>query len=145
MTNTDVPLDTPDQYPDEGPYEPVTSGWLGFAGLLLILIGTFKLIEGIWALWNNHYKADLNAATYMFNLTGWGWIHIILGIVLIATGVGILGGQEWARGLGIGLAGFTAIMQLLYLPFFTGSLINILLCVLVIYALVVPPKGARAD
>jgi hypothetical protein len=141
MTNTDLPDETPDTQPDI--VERVTgSGWLSFAGILILLIGVFKFIEGIWALANKHYRADVSGATYLFNLTGWGWINILLGIVLIATGVGILGGQEWARGVGIGLAAVAAVLQLLYLPFFTGSLINILLCVLVIYALIVPKKGA---
>jgi hypothetical protein len=121
------------------------SGWLSFAGIIILLIGVFKLIEAIWALRNRHYRADVNGAIYLFSLTGWGWLHLLLGIALIATGIGVLGGQEWARGLGIGLAAATAILQLLYLPFFTGSLINILLCVLIIYALVVPKPGAIAD
>ena len=87
----------------------------------------------------------MNGAIYLLNLTGWGWLHLLLAIALIATGIGVLGGQEWARGLGIGLAAATAVLQLLYLPFFTGSLINILLCVLIIYALVVPKSGAIAN
>lgn len=145
MTDS-FPEDTmPERAERPDPMERVTgSGWLSFAGLLILLIGVFKLIEGIWALANRHYKADLAGATYLFNLTSWGWIHVLLGLVLIATGIGILGGQEWARGLGIGLAAATAVLQLLYLPFFTGSLINILLCVLIIYALVVPKPGAIA-
>jgi len=147
----DDPDGMPDEIADEHPdrvddmVERVTgSGWLSFAGILILLIGVFKFVDGIWALANKHYRSDLSGATYVFNLTGWGWIHLLLGAVLIATGIGVLGGQEWARGVGIGLAGVTAILQLLYLPFFTGSLINILLCVLVIYALIVPKKGAVA-
>ena len=129
----------------EDPFERVTgSGWLGFAGVLILLLGVFKVIEGIWALGNARYRADFNALMYVFSLKGWGWIHIILGIVLIATAIGILGGQEWARGLGIGLAAATAVLQLLYLPYGAAALLNIGLCVLVIYALAVPKSGSVA-
>ncbi len=141
----DYPPEVNEDYrPD--PIERVTgSGWLAFAGVLILLIGVFKLIEGIWALWNKHFRADWNAVIYVFNLSAWGWIHVLLGIVLIVTGIGILGGQEWARGLGIGLAAATAVLQLLYLPYGAAALLNIGLCVLVIYALVVPKPGAIAN
>jgi hypothetical protein len=148
MTNTSGAYTPPPERGDEpSAMERVTgSGWLSFAGIVFLLIGVFKFIEGIWALANKHYRADVNSAIYVLNLTGWGWIHLLLGIALVATGIGVLGGQDWARGLGIGLAAATAILQLLYLPFFTGgALVNILLCVLIIYALVVPKPGARAD
>jgi hypothetical protein len=148
MTNTSSGehAPSPDMGDEPSAMERVTgSGWLSFAGIVILLIGVFKLIEGIWALGNRHYRADVNNAIYLFNLTGWGWVHVVLGIALIATGIGVLGGQEWARGLGIGLAAATAVLQLLYLPFFTGSLINIVLCVLIIYALIVPEHGAIAD
>lgn len=121
------------------------SGWLAFAGVLLLLIGVFKLVEGIWALGNKHFRADWNAVIYVFNLSAWGWIHLILGIVLIVTGIGVLGGQEWARGLGIGLAAAAAVLQLLYLPYGAAALLEIGLCVLVIYALVVPKPSAIAN
>jgi hypothetical protein len=109
MTNSERPMDDPDGMPDEiadehpdrvdDMVERVTgSGWLSFAGILILLIGVFKFVDGIWALANKHYRSDLSGATYVFNLTGWGWIHLLLGAVLIATGIGVLGGQEVGPG-----------------------------------------------
>ncbi len=123
-----------------------SSGWLGFAGLLVLLLGVMNALEGIVALANDKYGAFIGGSFYVFDLTGWGWIHLVLGLLMIATGIGILAGQEWARGIGIGLAAAAAVIQMLYLtsaPLW--SLINIGICVLVIYALVVPPRGAIAN
>ncbi|HCT79453.1 MAG TPA: hypothetical protein DGT23_23400 [Micromonosporaceae bacterium] len=134
--------------PDEREFvEDLTgSGWLSFAGLLILLLGIVNALEGIVALWNDKYGAFIGGSFYLFDLTWWGIIHAALGVLMIAVGVGILAGQEWARGLGVGLAGAAAIIQMLYLtsaPLW--SLVNIGICILVIYALVVPPRGAIAD
>jgi hypothetical protein len=123
-----------------------SSGWLGFAGLLILLLGVMNALEGIVALANDKYRAFIGGSFYLFDLTWWGWIHLILGLLMIAVGIGVLAGQEWARAVGIGLAGATGIVQMLYLtsaPLW--SLINTGICVLIIYALIVPPRNAIAD
>jgi hypothetical protein len=126
--------------------ERVGSGWLLFAGLLILLLGLFNAIEGLFAIFNDKYVSLAGGSIYIFDSTGWGWLHLLLGLIQIAVGAGILAGQAWARGAGIGLAVATALIQMIYLPIFPWwSLINIALCVLVIYALVVPPHGAIAD
>ncbi|GAB4047132.1 MULTISPECIES: DUF7144 family membrane protein [Catellatospora] len=129
--------------------ERIGSGWLSFAGLLILLLGVFNVVEGIFAIANDRYAAyatSTQGELYLFNLHTWGWLHVLLGAVLIAVGAGIWSGKEWARGAGIGLAGATALLQMLYLPVYPfWSLINIALCILVIYALVVPPRGSTAD
>lgn len=126
--------------------ERVGSGWLLFAGLLILLLGLFNAVEGLFAIFNDKYVSLAGGSIYIFDSTGWGWLHLLLGIIQIAVGAGILAGQSWARGAGIGLAAATAVLQMVYLPIFPWwSLINIALCILVIYALVVPPHGAVAD
>jgi len=127
------------------PMQPGTaaSGWLGFAGLLILLLGVMNSLEGIVALANDKYRAFIGGSFYLFDLTTWGWIHLILGLLMIGVGIGVLGGQQWARAVGIGLAGVAGIVQMLYLtsaPLW--SLINTGICVLIIYALVVPPRNA---
>jgi hypothetical protein len=119
------------------------SGWLGFAGLLILLLGVINALEGIVALANDKYRAFIGGSFYLFDLTWWGWIHLILGLLMVAVGIGVLAGQHWARVVGIGLAAVAGIVQMLYVtsaPLW--SLINIGICVLIIYALVVPPRGA---
>ncbi|MDI1459745.1 hypothetical protein QEZ54_02070 [Catellatospora sp. KI3] len=125
------------------PASPPVSGWLSFAGLLILLLGVFNVVEGVFALFNDKYVGYAAGEFYLFDRTGWGWVHIILGVIQIVVGSGIMAGKTWARGVGVGLAALTALIQMLYLPVFPWwSLINIALCVLVIYALIVPPRGA---
>ncbi|MEV4411048.1 hypothetical protein [Catellatospora sp. NPDC049609] len=127
----------------------IGSGWLSFSGLMILLLGVFNVVEAIFAIVNDRYAAyatSTGGELYLFNLQTWGWLHLILGAILIAVGAGILGGHEWARGAGIGLAGATALLQMLYLPVYPfWSIVNIALCILVIYGLVVPPRGTVAD
>ncbi|BCJ72557.1 hypothetical protein ACFQY4_41480 [Catellatospora bangladeshensis] len=127
----------------------IGSGWLSFSGLMILLLGVFNVVEAIFAIVNDRYAAyatSTGGELYLFNLHTWGWLHLILGAVLIAVGAGILAGQEWARGAGIGLAGATALLQMLYLPVYPfWSIVNIALCILVIYGLVVPPRGSIAE
>src|SRR3954449_11328042 len=105
---------------------PVQSGWLTFAGVLAILMGSFNILEGLFAIFSTMYKEFATGYVYVLNLTGWGWLHLILGVILVAVGWGVLNNRDWARGAGIGLAGATAIIQMLYLPIFPWwSLINI--------------------
>src|SRR5687768_537111 len=76
------------------------SGWLGFAGILILLLGVMNALEGIVALANDKYRAFIGGSFYLFDLTWWGWIHLILGLLMIAVGIGVLAGQEWARAVG---------------------------------------------
>lgn len=122
------------------------SGWPAFAGLLGILIGVFNIAEGLFAIFNDRYLALAAGQVYIFDFTGWGWLHLVLGIIVIGGGAGILAGRQWARGAGIGLAGAAALIAMVYLPVFPWwSIVNIALCVLVIYALVVPPHSDLTD
>jgi hypothetical protein len=144
----DIPREDVSGYrePDDTYVGATGSGWLGFAGLLILLLGVMNALEGIVTLANDKYRAFLGSSYYLFNLTWWGWIHLALGLLMIAVGIGVLAGREWARAIGIGLAGAMGIVQMLYLtsaPLW--SLINTGICVLIIYALVVPPRNAIAD
>jgi hypothetical protein len=113
-----------------------SSGSLGFAGMIAIMLGGFNIIEGFFALFNDRYVTLANGQFYVFNRTGWGWIHIVLGVVLLIVGYGILSAQTWARVVGIVLAIFAALVQVIYLPIYPfWALINIALFVVVIYAL----------
>ena len=120
-----------------------SSGWLTFAGILGIMLGIFNVIDGLIALFNDKWAVLTQDQLLIFDTTGWGWFLLILGALQIVVGWGILSGQSWARWTGVVLAALVALMHLL-LIFATPvwSLASIALCILVIYALVVPPAGA---
>ncbi len=115
------------------------SGWTGlagFAGILLLMVGVFGFIMGLAALFNNSYFVVAESGLLVFNYTTWGWIHVGLGLLLMATGIGVMAGESWALVVGIIIASFNAVAQLAFLSANPGwSTIVIALDILVIYAL----------
>lgn len=119
------------------------SGWLAFGGWMLLLAGAFNVIAGLTALFRPDYYVVAAGELLVFDFGSWGWIWLAFGVLQVASGIGCLGGQMWARITGIGLAGLAAVAHLAFLAAFPfWELIAIGLSVLVIYALVVPAKGA---
>jgi hypothetical protein len=113
------------------------TGWVLFAGSMMILLGTFQVISGLVALFNrNYYVVTSDHLLVAVNYTGWGWVHLIIGVLILLAGFGVLTGQIWARIVGIVFAGLSAIVNLGFLSAFPlGSFVLIALDVLVIYAL----------
>lgn len=122
------------------------SGWLAFAGTLGIMVGLLNAIAGLIAIFRGDYYAISDTGRLIvLNLTGWGWFLLILGALQIIVGIGVLGGQAWARIIGIILAVgsvFANVFFIVAAPFW--SILVIGLAAVVIYALIVPPRGAKA-
>lgn len=124
---------------------PVLSGWLTFAGLLVLVIGLFNAIDGLVALFKDDFFLVAADKVLVFNYTAWGWIWLVIGIVQLAVGAGIIAGQLWARVVGIALAVIVAIGQLAFLQAFPWwSVLVIGMSILVIYALTVPSSRSEA-
>ncbi|MFJ9815824.1 hypothetical protein ACIRU3_11200 [Streptomyces sp. NPDC101151] len=92
-------------------------GGVFFAGVLLLVEGVLAVLQGISALAADDVYSRIDSYVYKINLTGWGWILLILGVLGIFTGVGILNKVEWARTVGICLASLSMIAQFLFLPY----------------------------
>jgi hypothetical protein len=118
------------------------SGWIQYAALLLVLAGTFNLIDGIVALTRS--KFYVAGARYVFSdLRTWGWIVLVLGALQLFAALNIARGSEFARWFGVGAAGINAIAQLLFLPGYPlWSIAAFTMDILVVYALIVY-GGAR--
>jgi uncharacterized membrane protein len=111
------------------------TGWVAFAGTMLVLVGCFNLIDGIAAIANSNYLAN---QLLFANLDAWGWFFLIWGAVQICTGFAIYSGAGWAAIVGIVSAFGNAIAQLSWARVYpVWSVAAIVLDVLVIYALVV--------
>jgi hypothetical protein len=112
------------------------SGWVAFAGILLLIVGTLNTIEGIAAIdkanffvRNTHYIAG--------DLTAWGWTVLFIGIAEILLGLGVMAKNQFARWAGVGVLGLNAIAQLLFIPAYPfWSLAIFSLDILAIYGLV---------
>ncbi|WP_371783746.1 DUF7144 family membrane protein [Streptosporangium subroseum] len=113
-------------------------GWVWFAALMMILTGAFNIIYGLVAILRSTFFLETPNNTLLFNLSAWGWIHLILGILLVVAGFAVIAGQTWARAVAVILAMVNAITQmLLFSAYPWWSLLAIAIDVLVIYALIV--------
>jgi hypothetical protein len=115
------------------------AGWVLFAGAMMVLVGAFQATMGLVALFNDKYFLVTRGGLLLtFDYTTWGWIHLLFGLLAAVTGVGLIGGQTWARGVGIGLAVVSALVNLAFLPAFPWwCTLVIALNVITIYAIAV--------
>src|SRR3954464_15669889 len=111
-------------------------GWILFAGMMLILIGTFQAIAGLVALFDDDfYVVTSNQLVVHANYTAWGWTHLLLGVLAVFAGYGLMSGQMWARVVAIGIAFVSAVVNLAFLAAYpVWGVILITLDVLVIWA-----------
>ncbi|MEV0990362.1 hypothetical protein [Streptomyces sp. NPDC049949] len=126
-----------------------SSGWAAggtmFAGVVMVVTGVFAIIEGIVAIANDEVYQRIGAYTFKFDLTTWGWIHLIVGILVVAAGAAILKGWEAGRYAGIVLTSLYVILHFMWLPYQPlWSIIAIGLGVFVIWALCTDvPRAAK--
>jgi hypothetical protein len=106
------------------------------AGVLMMLVGVMHAIQGLVALVNDNFYVFGKEYVFEFDITAWGWIHIVLGAIGVAAGVGILMNQTWAQVTGIGFACLSALANFAFLPYYPlWAIVVIAFNVLVIWAL----------
>jgi hypothetical protein len=102
----------------------------------MIIAGIFGAIEGIVALFRNEVFVVGAEYAFAFDLTAWGWIHLLVGILVAAAGAAVLAGRAWGRAVGITLAALSMFANFLFIPYYPmWSLLIIVLNVFVIAAL----------
>lgn len=112
------------------------SGGTMFAGVLLFVDGVLAVLNGIGGIAKDNVYTRIGDYTYKFSLTSWGWIHLVVGVLLVLTGLGILKGAPWARGVGVGMAAVSVIANFMWLPYQPiWAVIAIAIGVFVIWAL----------
>ena len=123
----------------------LAAGLAGFAGVLLLVVGAFQVLEGLSAIVRDRLLVLTQDYLYRLDISAWGWIHLVIGLALAAVGAAILSGAVWGRVVGIGIAAVSAIAQFLWLPYFpVWAVLVIALDVGVIWALTVhDPRVAR--
>ena len=124
------------------PREPV-SGWaiggLTFAATMLVLIGIFQVIAGLVAIFNDDFYVLTQNYTFDLDTTGWGWIHLIIGIAVILVGYFLYAGATWAGVTALVLAVLSAVSNFFFIPYYPfWSILVIALAVWVIWALTRP-------
>jgi len=129
--------------------QPEVTGWVGwvyFAGFLMLLSGLFQSIMGLTALVNNSFYTVVNGTLVAFDVTTWGWLHLIYGIIVLCAGVALFGGSLWARIVAILLAVFGVVGQFAFVAAYPiWSIIAITIGIFIIYALTVHGGEARVE
>ncbi|MFF4248689.1 hypothetical protein ACFYY2_30055 [Streptomyces sp. NPDC001822] len=121
------------------------TGWTVFAAVMMIFGGALAIFEGIAAIAKDDLFVSTSNYVFKFSLTGWGWVHLILGIVVVLAGLALFTGAFWARAVGVLLAGLLAVANFLWLPYYPlWSIVLIAINVFVIWALCSPRKDVRA-
>jgi hypothetical protein len=129
-------------------YARSMAGWIGFAGILMLIIGSLNVIQGLVALFDDEYYVVTQSGFLVFDLTGWGWILLIWGLLLLLAGGGLLAGQGWARWFTIVLVSVNFIAQLGFLgnsayPLWTLTVVA--LNVIVLFALTARWSESEAE
>jgi hypothetical protein len=123
------------------------ASWVIFGGVMLILLGIFHVMQGLVALvHDDFYLVTKNGLLLNFDFTSWGWIHLVLGVLIGLVGVGLLTGNTAARVAGVVLAVLSAVVNLVFIAAYPAwSVIIIALDVIVIYAIVVHGRELEAN
>lgn len=121
---------------NQTPRSSVAVGAIVFAGVAMIMIGAFHAFQALVALVNDDFYVVGQKWIFEFDLTTWGWIHLVVGIGVAVAGFFVFSGAVWARSVGIAVAAVSALLNFMWLPYYPiWSLIIIALDVLVIWAL----------
>ncbi|WP_371402102.1 hypothetical protein OHA10_29890 [Kribbella sp. NBC_00662] len=119
------------------------SGWamagVAFAATMMLMIGAFHVIAGFAAILNDDYFVRIRGYAFDLDITAWGWIHLVLGLAVIASGIGLFARQTWAGVVALFLVVLSAIDNFFFIPYAPfWSILLIALDVWVIWALTRP-------
>jgi hypothetical protein len=107
-----------------------------FAATMMILIGVLHAVQGLVALLNDSFFVVGEEWVFEFDVTTWGWIHLLAGALVVVAGFFVLGGAVWARAVGVAVASLSIVLNFIWLPYYpVWSLVIIALDIFVIWAL----------
>lgn len=112
------------------------SGVTLFAGVLMLVNGVLGMLQGVAGIAEDDVYGRVGEYVFEFSVSAWGWIHLVLGLVVAAVGAGILSGAAWAKASGVALASFALIANFIWLPYQpVWAIVSIAIAVFVIWAL----------
>jgi hypothetical protein len=121
-------------------------GWTYFASVMMVLIGCWQVFAGIVALVNDSFYVATPKFLLQFDVTTWGWIHLILGAIVLITGAGLFFYATWARVIGVIVVAVSALAMFAWLPYYPVWAIMIIAAdVFVIWALTAGGKEVKAS
>jgi hypothetical protein len=124
------------------------AGWIGFAGLVMLIMGGIAFFQGLIALFEDEYYVVTQSGFLVVDVTAWGWIMLIWGVLLVLAGLSLISGQSWARWFTIVVVALNFFAQLGFLGnsnYPLWALTALALNVVVLYALTVRWDESQAD
>ena len=124
------------------------AGWIGFAGMLMLIVGAIDFFQGLIALFEDEYFVVTGSGFLVVDLTAWGWTLLIWGVLLVLAGLGLMAAQGWARWFAIVVVSANFIVQLGFLgnsQYPLWSLTVMALNIIVLYALTARWSESRQD
>jgi hypothetical protein len=119
---------------------PMATGGLLFAATIMVLAGLFQFFQGIIGIAKDQIYVTTPNYLFKFNTTAWGWIHLIIGLIVIVTGFFVFTKAPWARGVGIFFVAVQMFSNFFFLPYYPfWALTLIAIDIFVIWALAVAP------
>lgn len=128
-------------------YEETTgwTGWIAFAGIMMLIGGSLAFFQGLVAAINDEWVVWGARADLYLDLSAWGWVHMIIGAIVFLAGVGVFSGNVLARTVGVIVASISLIANFLWLPAYPiWAIIVITIDALVIWALTAHGGEMRA-
>ncbi len=120
-----------------------TSGWVAggvmFAAVMMVLIGSFEVIAGLTAIFDDDFFVVGSNYTFDLDTTAWGWIHLLLGALVVLAGAALFSGAAWAGIVALVLAMLAAVSNFFFIPYYPfWAILEIALACWVIWALTRP-------
>jgi hypothetical protein len=109
------------------------NGWILFAAIMMIVVGTMSALNGLIAIIDDEVYLVGNQNVWALDISGWGWIHLILGVITVLAAFSLLQGAIWARLVAAILAGVSIIAQVGMIqayPFWSIAMIAIAVAVI---------------
>jgi hypothetical protein len=129
----------PAQPADEQPVSGWAAGGITFAACVLTMVGAFQVIAGLTAIIDDEFYVVAQNYTFDFDTSAWGWIHLLLGVLLLITGFGLFGRSAWAGVTAIFLALLSCLANFFFIPYYPfWAILLIALNVWVIWSLTRP-------
>lgn len=121
-------------------------GFTYFASLMMIIIGFFDILQGLSAIIKQAWYVVSPNYAFKFNVATWGWITLLLGIIILLAGFGLWSGAVWARTVGVIMAVIIMVEEFAFLPYYPiWSITVIALSVFVIWALTMHGRDVTVE
>ena len=124
------------------------AGWIGFAGILMLVVGGVDFFQGLIAIFEDEYFIPTQAGYLVVDLTAWGWFMLFWGALVVLGGLGLLAAQGWARWFAIILVSLNILAQLGFVgssDYPLWALTAIVLNIIVLYALTARWSETKAE